>query len=276
MVIAGGILFWPTIDLLVRYWASQDDYSHAFLIPVVSVALVFRARSRLSVQGRPSWGGLVCVGIALAGFLYGAHIGIHTIQRAAMWAALAGACWFVLGWPTLRRLSFPVLFLLLAIPLPSLYLTTLRLELKEVATQLSAEALVTAGYPAVQDGNVLVVAGRRFEVVDACSGIRSLMALTTAAVFLAYVLRAGLGKGATLVLSAVPVTVFVNVVRIIVIAVAAVSWDVDLVAEPAHTIIGVTVAVSGFLILWGLLGLLDWVFRRDADADDDDAIVVRP
>ena len=218
------MLFWPTIVGLVGFWERDPDFSHGFLIPVVSAALLWSSRAELArLRAAPSRIGLVVLLLSLAVYFVGHVAPFNLFQRVGMWGALIGAIWYALGSPILLRRPFPFLFLLLCIPPPFFILEGVRLSLKNFATQISSSILMFLGYPANTEGNILSIGDHHFEVADACSGIRSLMAITTTAILFAYVFRAGWFKGSLLWSLAVPITVATNILRILSVAIGQVK-----------------------------------------------------
>jgi len=266
LIATGGVLlFWPALARLVRFWSTNEDYSHGFLVPVVSAVVLFLDRKRLAMlPARRSFAGLVLTIASLSVYVAGVVLSLHSCQRFAVWGTLVGAVWYSLGPAILRCQRFAFLFLLLAIPPPYFVLDGLKLALKNVATRLSAETLLWCGYPALPEGNVLDIGGREFEIADACSGIRSLMAILTTAIFVAYLVRAGVWKGLLLCAVAIPLTIAVNVVRVLTVAVVAVRLDVDLSAGWSHQLLGYATYLLSFLLLLATWKLVDWTFRGPA------------
>ena len=256
------LCFWPTLLGLVGSWRDDPDFSHGFLIPAIAAFLWVKGTGdarQLAV--RPSsWGLVPFVGSILL-FFAGRLSHTNAVERLAAWGALAGAAWALLGATVLRAKAFPLCFLLLAIPPPQLLLGPLRLGLKTLATRIAADVLAATGHVAVPEGNVLVLEGHRFEVADACSGVRSLMAIVATAVLLAFVFRSGWWKGAVLTLIAVPVTVLINVVRIVFVAWALVVPGLDVTSGLPHEALGAAVFVLGLGLLLATRRFLDWLCR---------------
>jgi len=183
---------------------------------------------------------------------------LASVQRFALWGAVFGGVWYILGSTVVRCIRFPLLFLALAIPPPYFVLGDIRLLLKEFATRLSAEILLLMGAPAAPEGNMLLVGDHQFEVADACSGIRSLMAILTTAVFVGYLVKSGFWKGILLCAMAIPVTIAVNIVRILTVAIAFIEFDIDLSSGWSHDLLGYTTYALSFALLFGIWWLLDW------------------
>jgi exosortase len=182
------------------------------------------------------------------------------IERLAVWGAIVSSLWFLFGARFLRTRPFPYFYLLLCIPPPFFLLSPVRLALKSFATRLASDALVLLGFPARPEGNILAIAEIRLEVADACSGIRSLMAVTATAVLLAYLFRMGFWKGTLLTATAIPITVVVNVLRLVVIAVALTSFQIDLTSGWSHDMLGFAVFGISLSLLFAASRFVEWFF----------------
>jgi exosortase len=260
--LAFAALFWPTIRGLAECWLDDPDFSHGFLIPVIGGAILFSNRARIgSIAERRSTAGLIVLLASLGFYFAGCLSFTNVIERLALWGALIGSVWYLLGPAVLAAQPFPFFFLLLAIPPPYFLLLPIRLALKGFATRLSADALVLVGYPAFPEGNVLSLGEYRLEVADACSGIRSLMAIISTAILFAYLFEAGPWKGFVLTATAIPVTVAVNVLRIIIIAVALESFQVDWTHGAEHELVGFAVFGVSLGLLYASWRFYGWFFR---------------
>src|SRR5690606_25440160 len=162
-------------------------------------------------------------------------------------------------------------YLLFAVPPPQKVLHPLKLELKELATRASADLLSLGGYAARPEGNVLSVGSRLFEVADACSGIRSLVAILATATLFAWAARSGWWKGLALVACAVPITVAVNIGRILILVVAWSSWGIDLTTGFLHELLGYAVFASSLVLLWAAWRGIEWLSRWQAPLEEEEA-----
>lgn len=251
----------PTLRRLALFWYEDPDFSHGFLVAPIALWILFRERRWLESRGRGSALGLAFLSGSLVVFALGDLSLVNFFQRVGSWGMLVGAFWFLFGWEPLRRHPFPWFFLLFAIPPPFEILSPIRLGLKRFATQLAADVTALAGVPAIPDGNVLVAAGSRLEVADACSGIRSLFAMLATAVLFAHLFRTGVPLGTLLAASAVPIVVLWNSLRVVAIALALAWFDVDLAHGAAHEAIGLAVFALGVASLYILWSFYAWLVR---------------
>lgn len=206
----GGIL-----SSLARQWASDDNYSHGFF--VVPLALFFaweRRHALANAPQRPSVAGLFLIigslGVLLAGLL-GAEL---FLTRVSFVGVLAGTALFVWGRDHFRMLAFPIAFLLLMIPLPAIIFNQLAFPLQLLASRAGEAVISLAGIPVLREGNVLQLPTRTLEVVEACSGIRSLVSLITLAIVLGYFTERRTGARVLIAGAAIPIAILANAARV--------------------------------------------------------------
>jgi exosortase len=251
----GGIL-----SSLARQWASDDHYSHGFF--VVPLALFFaweRRAALLNAPHRPSLFGLfLIVGsllVLLAGLL-GAEL---FLTRVSFVGVLAGITLFVWGRDQFRILAFPIAFLLLMIPLPAIVFNQLAFPLQLLASRAGEAVIGLAGIPVLREGNVLQLPTRTLEIVEACSGIRSLVSLITLAVVLGYFTERRTGARVLIALAAIPIAILANAARV-----AGTGLASELISPAAadgffHTFSGWLMFVFAFV---GLLAVQRAIARR--------------
>jgi exosortase len=209
------VVYSPTISSLVRQWASDENYSHGFLIVPFAAWFAWQQRALLArTPLAPSNAGLVVVGgsliVLLAGLL-GAEL---FLTRISLIGIMAGAVLFLCGWRWLRLLSFPIAFLVLAIPLPAVLFNQIAFPLQLLASKAGESVLTAAGVPVLREGNILVLPTTTLEVAQACSGIRSLMSLLTLGVILGKLREPRPWARIVLALLTVPVAIAANAARV--------------------------------------------------------------
>jgi len=259
------LLFGRTMADLGRFWAKDGDYSHGFLIPPACALILYLHRERLAgLPARRSLAGLAVLLLGLASFFVGRFTITDFFTRSGLYVSLIGCIWFLLGGRLLRACPFPFFFLAFAFPPPAFLFGRLRKELRDFATQASTDLLSGMGYEAVQNGNTLMVGENAYGVEDACSGIRSMMVIIAAAAFYAYLFRAGPVRGAILILTAIPVTVAVNILRILIVVVSKESHGLDLTRGTVHDALSVAVFGISLVFLYVSLRFYDWLVPRKA------------
>ena len=174
-----------------------------------------------------------------------------------------GVTWFLLGTTAARAAVVPLAFLLLSIPLPELVVTTLTGSLQTVAAA-GAEALLTrADIPVFRSGNVLELPTATLQVVEACSGLRSVISLATVGILLAWGTDGPAWRRLLLVLLTTPIAVLVNAVRLAASGIAAERWGGIALQDPWHSLAGWLTFVLSLLALWAVHRGL---FRHDREA----------
>lgn len=208
-------VFWQVLVRLVDAWIVDGNYSHGFLIIPIALYLVWERRTQLfAAVPQPSWMGLAVFGggilILLAG-LWGSEL---FLSRFALIPVVAGIVWFVLGWNHLKILLFPIAFLLLMIPIPSIIFNQIAFPLQMFASRVGEWAISAVGIPVLREGNVLILAHTTLEVAEACSGIRSLVSLITLGIVYGYFMDPRPWVRVLIVVSAVPVAILANGARV--------------------------------------------------------------
>ena len=260
------VIIWdpdPSLFSLVEIWLWDEEASYGFLIPPLAAYFVWERQYRL--RGLPAEGsawGLTLIAVALGLFFVGLLGGINYLPRAsAVFLLLGGILW--IGGPRwTRELAFPVLFLLLMIPLPQFALIRIAFPLQVFAAEMAESALYTLGVPIFRTGNVIHLAHTQLEVAQACSGLRSLLALITTGVVFAYFFgRTALQRLIVVALS-IPIAILVNAVRVAGTGWLAHTFGAEVATGFYHTIEGfgmfgiafVLLACVGFGAVWLLPG----------------------
>jgi exosortase len=210
------VLYGPVLKRLVLNWWQDPDYGHGFFVPLFAAYILWQDRSFWQrVPRRPSNWGLVvmagAVGLLMVGSL-GAEL---FTSRFSLLVLLGGMVLYLAGWQMLRAVSFPLCFLFFMIPLPVIVYNELTLPLQLVSSRFAVHCLGLLQVPALREGNMIFLPNYTLEVVDACSGIRSLMSLLALAVAYGYWVQERSWVRLTLVLMMVPIAIISNGLRIV-------------------------------------------------------------
>ena len=218
-----GVLYAPVVKLLVYQWYNDADYSHGFLVPILSAYLIWARRDKLrQVVKRPSaWGMIVVLGSL--GLLFLGSLGAElSLARVSLLGTICGLIIYFSGWPVLRAMTFPMAFLLFAIPIPVVVYNEIVFPLQFLASRFATRVLEMLNlFPIMREGNVLVLPHMSLEVVEACSGIRSLMSLLALAAGYGYVVERSLVVRWLLVFAMVPLAIVSNGTRVMITAIMA-------------------------------------------------------
>lgn len=205
----------PLLAGLARQWATDPDMSHGFFVLPVVGFIVWRRRVELaSIPMTTNWWGLAITVWGGLQMLLGTLAAQVFIARTAFLVSLIGAVLFLGGARALRALAFPLLLLMFLFPIPAILYARLTLPLQLFASA-TAEALLNGiGIPVLRDGNILELAHQRLSVVEACSGIRSLLSLGFLSLVYAYFFDPRVRMRALLLAATVPIAIAANAARV--------------------------------------------------------------
>ena len=252
-----GILYWPVLTKLASDWAHDDNYSHGFLIPPLAAYLVWERWDRLKgTPCSPTIAGLFVIAGSFVVLLAGSLGAELFLSRIALIGALIGSVLYVLGWRHLRLLAFPLGVLLLMIPIPAIIFNQVVFPLQLVASQAGEAALSAAGIPVLREGNIITLANTTLEVAEACSGIRSLVSLLTLAIVFGYFTDPRNGIRTAIALSAVPVAILANALRVAGTGIAAHYYGASAAEGFFHSFSGWIVFIAAFAMLFIVVQLL--------------------
>ena len=286
-----AFLYASVLTRLGRVWWEDENYSHGLLIPFVIGYILWAERERLrSVPKRPSllWGGAIIAGALLA--LWAGTAGAELfLQRSSLVLMLAGVAVYFWGFRILQLAFVPLLLLALAIPIPAIIFNKIAFPLQLFASRCAVWAMRQFDIPVLREGNVIELmplnstTTKKLEVVEACSGIRSLMTLVTLAVVFAYFTSPkndrrdggggpsarwfptsyGFWRAFIIVLAAVPIAIVTNALRVSGTGVLARYYGTQVADGFFHSFSGWVVYILAFLLLFAVGWLLDRIAWGD-------------
>ncbi|MCD6388402.1 MAG: exosortase/archaeosortase family protein [Desulfobulbaceae bacterium] len=251
----------PVLLQLVKTWARSGNHSHGFFIIPISFYIIWQKKDQLSaIEIKPSWVGGALILISLGVYFLAYHAGVHTVCSLTIISLAAGIALFLFGWKMARALCFPLFLLLFMIPVPSQIYASITVPLQLIVSKISVYFASAIGIPIMAEGNVIQLPGKTLEIVEACSGLRSLVSLLTLSLVFGYfTLQANVSR-TILFLSAVPIAIIVNIFRVLAILSAFYFYDFDLAGGSIHTWLGLAVfllALSILSIEKGIIGIWD-------------------
>lgn len=221
LVTAGllGFVFYDGIEHMVGTWASAE-YSHAYLIPAITVFLIWQKKDLLETAPfKGSWVGLLVVCLGTGTFFLGKLSTLYIIVEYAFLIAIAGLALALMGWRNFRIIGIPLALLFFTVPLPAFIYQNLSSQLQLISSEIGVAVIRLFGISVFLDGNVIDLGTIKLEVVEACSGLRYLFPLMTLGFIVAYFFKEAFWKRAIIFLSTIPITVFMNSIRIGIIGV---------------------------------------------------------
>jgi len=262
LLLALGAAYATIVPGMVSDWYNDENYSHGFLVPVISAYFLSQNWSELKKTPlRPSNIGLLVIVGSLLLLMLGFIGTEYFIMRSSLVFLLAGIVLYWFGWGVLRLSALPIVFLIFMVPLPYIVYDSIAFPLKLLVTQASVAVLKMLSVPVVSEGNIIMFPQTVLEVADACSGLRSLMSLVTLAVAVAFMMHKSILNRTILILSAVPVAILTNMFRVIVTGYLASHYGAAAAEGFFHEFAGMAVFILAMVILFTESAILRKVGR---------------
>ncbi|MFS8084300.1 MAG: exosortase [Acidobacteriota bacterium] len=304
VAVALAFVYFTVLEKLGRDWWLDENYSHGLLIPFVIGYILWQERKQFqSTQNRPNvWFGAIGVTVGLLTLWAGTAGAELFVQRISLVVMLASVAIYFWGFRLLRFIFVPLSLLLLAIPIPQIVFNKLAFPLQIFASRCAVGAMSLLNIPVLRQGNVIELmplgasTPKKLAVVEACSGIRSLMTLVTLAVIYAYFTRPKtnqddeanppsgdlrpqtggvnflksftLWRSLILVIAAVPIAILTNALRVSGTGVLAHYYGTRVADGFFHSFSGWVIYIAAALLLFATGWVLDRVARfgkQDSD-----------
>lgn len=240
------------IGHMIETWLGREEYSHALMIPLISLYLLWQQRAaiwRLQLEG--SWLGVAVILFGVLLQIAGVLAAIDVVQQYGLLLAIYGLVIALIGMRSSKDLWAPLLLLALMIPLPEFLLQNFSAQLQLISSQIGVLFIRLFGISVFVEGNVIDLGGYKLQVAEACDGLRYLFPLMTMGFIMAYLFKVELWKRALLFLSTIPVTIFMNSFRIGTIGVMVEHWGQSMAEGFLHDFQGwaVFMTSAGVLLL---------------------------
>lgn len=247
---------------LVQDWIRDDNYSHGFFIIPLSIYIIFKKRAELKFPAVYSKKGLVLFVLGCLGLIVGTAASEYFSSRVAFVIMVSGISLYFIGEENFKKIWFAFVFLIFMIPIPAIIYYAATLPMQLFATKATVFLLKTIGVPVVRNGNIIQLPGYQLEVVEACSGLRSLVTLLALSALYAYFYMRGKVVSMLLFLSAIPIAIVANVFRIFITSVAAYAISEELAENFLHDFSGFLVFFIALvlIIIWG--GILRFIQKK--------------
>jgi exosortase len=269
LLVLWGAAFIPVYPALVWTWMNHSNNSHGMLVPLISGFLVWCNRERLrGVRISNSGWGLLVLVLSMVIYVLSLWGGVAVTARAMIVFSLVGLVWYNLGNKVVSLLAFPLLYLLFMVPVPDSIIGLVSFPLQLFATKVSAYLINLLSIPVYREGNILYFVHTQFEVAEACSGIRSLMAFLMLGCFFAFFMgrKARWGQ-AGLILATVPLALFANIVRVTGTGILAHFYGDRVARGFLHEFSGEAVFALGFFLLLAVYLVLSRVGPQDGPSE---------
>ncbi len=262
--VAAGFFYWDGIAELLKAW-QLPEYSHGPLIPLLSGLLFLRQLKTVPVNDGPvndRWPGVVLLIVAVALGFAGNMIEIRDIVAYALILWVGAILLISFGWKTGKHFWPPVVHLVYMLPLPGALYYGVSTYLQGISSELGVYFLQLIRVPVFLEGNIIDLGVYKLQVAEACSGLRYLFPILSFSYIFAVLYKGPMWHKAILLISAAPITIFMNSVRIAVAGVIVNNFGLSHLEGFSHFFEGWVIFISCILILFGLA----WVMvkmRRD-------------
>lgn len=253
-----GIFYYNTLIWLIESWLNNPYYSHGFIVPIVSIFIIWKIRKELfEIKKKESQMGIIFFisGIILQSVAILSNI--RFLSGISLIVTIFGTILYLFGWKFTNRIKFPILFLLLMIPIPFIDLVAPPIQTISAATSASLTNLL--GVPVQREGLLLNTGAGTFEVAFECSGLKSIISLLTIAIIYAFILEGKLIMKSVIVLSSIPLALTGNILRIISILMVSDRYGQDTTLNYFHDfsdILFFSIVFIGLLLVGRCFGRL--------------------
>ena len=239
----------PVLAALFRQYSYDEDMGHGFFVPVIAAYIVWQKRADLlAIKPQADWRGLVLVGYSAVQMMLGVLGADLFTARTAMVLTLIGVVWTLCGGQLLRKMAFPLFLLFFMVPIPGVVYNQITFPLQILASRLATGALTVLGVPVFREGNILDLPNQRLSVVEACSGIRSLLSLTFLSLVYGYFFEKRRWVRAVLFVATIPIAIVANGSRVTLTGLIS-QWKPELAEGFFHESTGWVIFMIALAIL---------------------------
>ena len=278
LALALGVAFawsyWPTLRELADIWNREPDYSHGYLVLPLFAYFLWLRRDSLPSSLRPSWFGVVLVGLSIGLRVAGSRFFLTPLDGWSIVLWCSGVAMCLGGWRLLKWALPPILFLLFMVPLPYRVEFMVSEPLQKLAAILSSFFLQCLGQAAFAEETTLLIGSRVLEVEQSCSGLRIFVGIFALACGYLIAFRREVWEAMLLMVSVVPVALLANAIRIVVTALLFQHFSDEAAQHFSHDVAGWLMIPLAAL----MLAFVQWYLNhlmRDVDASKVGELVRR-
>lgn len=257
-----ALCYAPVLYGLVVHWSTYDDMGHGFFVPLIAGYIAWQKQQEIiAAPKKPAWIGLALIALAAVQLTVGMLGAEFFLTRTAFIESLVGVILVTAGWEVLKILAFPLFLLVFMIPIPNVIYNQITFPLQMLASQVAAGALELMGYPVYRDGNVIELASQKLSVVEACSGIRSLLSLSFLSLVYAWFFDPKPWMRWVLLVLTVPIAITANAARVTLTGVLS-EIDPELAHGFIHTASGWIIFMIALIMLVVTHQVIDRLWGR--------------
>lgn len=261
LLVSGSFIwaFWPVFSDLVQLWSNNEDYSHGFFVIPLMIYLIFKKQGAEKCE-KPSYVWIGLLGVVGGLLLY--IIGLFSQFRTLMYFSLILACWgsvfFLFGYHFFKKFAWELFLIVFMVPIPSRLYASMTLPLQLIVTKISFIVLQVLGIPVYREGNILHLSNTSVEVVNACSGLRSILMIILMSFVISCLFLPRFLHRLLLVAFAVPLAMLSNLVRVTLLALFALHGNTYFVEGVGHTLLGLALFALNLVLLMILVRGIEW------------------
>ena len=258
------IIYLPTfIWMLGRFDAPNTYYSHGYLVPLISLALIYLKRDKLKVIKKDTCSlGLVLIITSLFLYVLSLILDIGFMEGVSFLITLVGLSLYLGGVNFTKEIWFPLFFLIFMIPLPRILVIHISFKMKLLAAKAGTVLINKLGISAFCDGSIIYLPNTVLTVGSPCSGLRSLIALLGLGTLFAYMADLPKGKKYILFLASIPLALLGNILRITLLLWVAYRYGSEVATGKFHDYSGYAIFVFTLLGLIGVNKILQWKKKK--------------
>lgn len=258
------VCYAPVLGFLIEDWVDNEDMGHGFFVPVVAGYIAWAKREEfLATPAKPNYWALALVSYAAFQLLIGILGAELFLSRTALVLSLIGAVWLLNGTERLKVVAFPLFLLFFMIPLPAIIFNQITFPLQILASRIAETVLMLIGIPVLREGNVLELASQKLSVVEACSGIRSLLSLSFLSLVYGYFFETKNWVRVTLFIATVPIAMIANAGRVTITGILS-EINTEYAEGVYHSAQGWIIFMIAMIMLVMAHQILSYVSRRFA------------
>lgn len=208
-------LFFPTLFIMVKEWSEDESMGHGFFVPLVAGYIIWKQKEEIAgIELKPHWSGWLLVVGGFLSLIAGTLGADFFMQRIGFLISMLGVLLATCGFPILKALAFPLFLLLFMIRIPLFIYSQITFPLQLFASSVAEVTLNAIGIPVFREGNILELPSQKLSVVEACSGIRSLLSLIFLSLAYGYFFERRTWVRVALFFATIPIAIGANAFRV--------------------------------------------------------------
>ena len=253
-----AIAYMPAFKILAERWAESEEYSHAFLVVPIILYMVYQKKNLLPKSSNLStvpWTFPIIIFCSL--YFFSLLTEVHSVIFISMFISALFSIAYIYGISSIKLLFTPILLFLMIIPVPDQVIISITFPLQLLVSIISEIVIRFFDIAVIRNGNIIEITNKKFEIVEACSGLRSVITLITMSVIIGYFFLKNNFLKVYLLLAAVFVAIIVNIFRIVSMVIFFEYLKFDMSKDPVHSFLGIFVIIIAFMLLFSIKTVME-------------------